>query len=162
MVFSSIDPRDQLMDLSSYPIFDSSMGYPQIKSEPTIFVMLSYSWLFLRAYTIISFGSDQCYHLFTQLWDSIFMETWMNCCWAHQQHFYLLRDCVEHPASIGNFYKHYLHDPLMEHMSGWKKWPPLIHVHLMQVAAVNSRKSMLPPLEPSQVSHACAKYAMVW
>ena len=63
MVFSSIDPRDQFMDLSSYPIFDLSMGYRQIKSEPTMFVMLSYSWLFPRAYTIISFGSDQCYHL---------------------------------------------------------------------------------------------------
>ena len=31
----------------------------------------------------------------------------------------------------------------------------------MQVAAVNSRKSMLPPLGPSQVSYACAKYTLV-
>ena len=26
--------------------FDLSVGYRQVKSEPTIFVMLSYSWLF--------------------------------------------------------------------------------------------------------------------
>ena len=29
---------------------------------------------------------------------------------------------------------------LMKHMFGCKKWLPLVHVHLMQVAAVNSRK----------------------
>ena len=45
---SSTDPRDQLMDLSSCPTFDLSVGYPQIKSEPTMFVMLSYSWFFLK------------------------------------------------------------------------------------------------------------------
>ena len=28
--------------------FDLSMGYRQIKSEPTMFVMLSYSWIFLE------------------------------------------------------------------------------------------------------------------
>ena len=39
------------------------MGYHPIRPEPTIFVMLSYSWLIPRAYTIISFGSDQCYHI---------------------------------------------------------------------------------------------------
>ena len=45
---SSTDPRDQLMDLSSCPTFDLGVGYPQIKSEPTMFVMLSYSWIFLE------------------------------------------------------------------------------------------------------------------
>ena len=59
---SSTDPRDQLMDLSSCPTFDLGVGYPQIKSEPTMLIILSYSWLIPRAYTIISFGSDQCYH----------------------------------------------------------------------------------------------------
>ena len=49
----------------------------------------------------------------------------------------------------------------MKNMFGWKEWLPLIHVHLMQVATVNSRKSMLLPLEPSQVSYACAKYTLV-
>ena len=61
MISLSIGHRDQLLDLLSCPNFDLSVGYPQIKSEPTIFIILSYSWLFLRAYTIISFGSDQCY-----------------------------------------------------------------------------------------------------
>ena len=42
----------------------------------------------------------------------------------------------------------------MKHMFGCKKWLPLVHVHLMQVAAVDSRKSMLFPLESSQISHA--------
>ena len=65
MISSSIGPCDQLLDLSSYQSFDLSVGYRQIKLVPTIFVMLSYSWLIPRAYIIISFGSDQCYHLFT-------------------------------------------------------------------------------------------------
>ena len=45
---SSTDPRDQLIDLSSCPTFDLGVGYPQIKSEPMMFVMLSYSWVFLE------------------------------------------------------------------------------------------------------------------
>ena len=48
--------------------------------------------------------------------------------------------CVEHPASIGNFYKHYLRAPFMKHMLGWKKWLSLILVQLMQVAAMNLRR----------------------
>lgn len=63
MISSSIGPHDQLLDLLSCQNFDLSMGYRQIKSEPTIFVIFSYSWLFPQAYTIISFGSEQCYHL---------------------------------------------------------------------------------------------------
>lgn len=42
----------------------------------------------------------------------------------------------------------------MKHMFGWKKWLPLIHVHLVKVTAVNLRKLILLPLESSQVSHA--------
>ena len=49
-------------------------------------------------------------------------------------------------VSVGNFYKHYLHVPFMKHMFGWKKWLPLVHVHLKKVAAVNSRKLVLPPV----------------
>ena len=48
MISSSIGPCDQLLDLLSYKNFDLSMGYRQIKSEPTMFVMLSYSWLSLE------------------------------------------------------------------------------------------------------------------
>ena len=62
MISSLIDPRDQLLDLLSCPNFDLSVGYPQIKSEPMMFVMLSYSRLIPRAYTITSLA-HQCYHL---------------------------------------------------------------------------------------------------
>ena len=62
---SSTEPRDQLMDLSSCPTFDLGVGYPQIKSEPTMFVMLSYSWLIPRAYTITSLGLTNTITLFT-------------------------------------------------------------------------------------------------
>ena len=48
MISSSIGPCDQLLDLLSYPNLWLSMGYRQIKSEPTIFVMLSYPWFFLE------------------------------------------------------------------------------------------------------------------
>ena len=46
-------------------------------------------------------------------------------------------------------------------MFGCKKWLPPVHVHLMQVAAVDSRKSMLLPLESSQVSHAYV-WSILW
>ena len=48
MISSSIGPCDQLLDLLPYQNFDSSMGYSQIKSEPKMFVMLSYSWFFIE------------------------------------------------------------------------------------------------------------------
>ena len=62
---ASCFPHDQLLNLLSCPNLDLSVGYCQIKLEPMIFIMLSYSWLIPRAYIIISSGSDQCYHLFT-------------------------------------------------------------------------------------------------
>ena len=62
---SSTDPRDQLLDLLSYQSFDLSVGYRQIKSEPMRFVMLSYSWLIPRAYTIIFFGLTNAITVFT-------------------------------------------------------------------------------------------------
>ena len=44
----------------------------------------------------------------------------------------------------------------------WKEWLPLIHVHLVKVAAVNLRKLVLLPLESSQISHAYVrKYSVV-
>ena len=44
----------------------------------------------------------------------------------------------------------------------WKEWLPLIHVHLVKVAAVNLRKIVLFPLESSQISHAhVRKYSVV-
>ena len=46
-------------------------------------------------------------------------------------------------------------------MFEWKKWLPLIHAHLMQVAAVNSRKFVLLPLESFQISHAFVR-SILW
>ena len=154
MISSSIDPCDQLSELLSYPIFDLSVSYPQINSKPTMFIMLSYSWLIPRAYTVISLGLTNaitCSHChgIPSIWKPgwIVVEPISNIVIFSMIY-------VEHPVSIGNFHKHYLHDPFVKHMYGRKKWLPLIHVHLMQVAAVNSRKLVLLPLESSQVSHA--------
>ena len=89
------------------------------------------------------------------------METWMNCCWAHWQHPYLLHDLVEHQASVGNLCKHFFvfhswsicldeRSDFLWFTCIWCKLPPWI------------RESMfLPPLEPSQVSYARAKYSVV-
>ena len=43
----------------------------------------------------------------------------------------------------------------------WKEWLPLIHVHLVKVAAENLRKLVLLPLESSQVSHAYVR-SILW
>ena len=63
MISSSIGPCDQLLDLLSYQSFDLSVGYSQIKSEPNDVRNVVLLVDFPRAYTIISFGSDQYYHL---------------------------------------------------------------------------------------------------
>ena len=65
MTSSSIGPRDQVLDQLSCQNFDLSVGYRQIKTEPTTFVMLSYSWLIPQAYTITSFGLTDAITLFT-------------------------------------------------------------------------------------------------
>ena len=65
MISPLIGPRDQLLDLLPCQDFDLSMGYRQVKSEPTIFVMLSYLWLIPRAYTITSFGLTIAITVFT-------------------------------------------------------------------------------------------------
>ena len=75
--------------------------------------------------------------------------------------FYLLQDLVGQQVSVGNFWNIFL--MLAHEVFVWRKeWLPLIHVHLVKVAAVNLRKIVLFPLESSQVSHTCAKYTMVW
>ena len=161
MISSTIGPCDQLLDLLPYKNFDLSMGYRQIKSEPTMFVMLSYSWSIPRAYTITFFGLTNAITLFTKSWNSIFMEISMSCCWAHQQHFVSPMSHVEHQPSVGNLCKHLLHALFMKYMLDeisdflwftciWCKLPPRI------------RESMfLPPLESSPVSYARAKYSVV-
>ena len=54
--------------------FNLSMGYRQVKSKPTMFVMLSYSWLIPRAYTITYFGLTIAITVFTWWWKSGNME----------------------------------------------------------------------------------------
>ena len=121
MMSSLIGPRDQLLDLLPCQNFDLSMGYHQVKSEPTMFVMLSYSWLIPRAYTITSFGLTNAITMFTWWWKSSDMEILMSCCWAHQQHLVSSMIHVEHWASVGNF----LSIPSCsahEVYVWWKKW----------------------------------------
>ena len=80
MISLLVDPRDQLLDLLPCQNFDLSMGYRQVESEPTMFVMLSYSWLNPRAYTITSFGLTNAIIVFTLWWKSSDMEIPMSCC----------------------------------------------------------------------------------
>ena len=103
MISSSIGPYDQLLDLLSYQNFDLSVGYPQIKSEPTMFVMLSYSWFFLEhtpLYLLFWPMLSPCSHNggIPVIW-----KISMSCCWAHQQHFVSSMIHVEHQPSVGNF-----------------------------------------------------------
>ena len=163
MISSSIGPCDQLLDPLSYQSFDLSMGYHQIKSEPTMFVMLSYSWLFPRAYTILSFGSDQCYHLVhiivefhlygnldelllspstTSLSSPCFvlniqlvLETYISIIFVFRS----WRICLDERSDFLWF------------TCIWCKLSPWVRERLF-----------LFSLESSQVSHACAKYSMVW
>ena len=107
MISPSTVPCDRLLNLLSWPNLDLSVGYRQVKSEPMMFVMLSYSWLIPRAYTITSFGLTNAITVFTWWWKSSDMEIPMSCCWVHQQHFVSSMIHVEHPASIGNLCKHF-------------------------------------------------------
>ena len=118
---------------------------------------------FPRAYTIISFGFDQCYclvhivmefHLYGNL-DKLLLSpltTFSSSAW-----FMLNIQLVLETSK-----RHYLHVSLMKQMLDersdflwfthiWCKLPPWVRERLF-----------LFPLVPSQVSHACVKYAMVW
>ena len=161
MISSSIGPRDQLLNLSSCPNLDLSVGHRQIKSEPTMFVVLSYSWLIPRAYTIISFGSDQCYHhvhltmefLLKGNPDELLLSplpTSLSPPW------FMLNINLVLETFIGIFFM-LAHEVFV----WWKEWLPLIHVHLVKVAAVDLRKLVLLPLESSQVSHAYVR-SILW
>ena len=133
--------------------FDLSMGYHQIKSEPTMFIMLSYSWLIPRAYTITSFGLTNAITVFTWWWKSSDMEIPMSCYWAHQQHLVSSMILLDNKLVLETFESIFF---MLAHevFVWWKEWLPLIHVHLVKVAAVNLRKIVLFPLESSQISHA--------
>ena len=153
MISSLIGPCGQLLDLLSYQSFDLSVGYRQIKSEPTIFVMLSYSWLIPRAYTIISLVwpmLSPCslnYGIpFKRKPGWVVVEPIGNILISSMM-LLNIKLVLETFESIFFMLAH-------EVFVWWKEWLPLIHVHLVKVAAVNLRKLVLLPLESSQVSHA--------
>ncbi len=161
MISPSIGPCDQLLDLLPWQNFDLSMGYRQVKSEPTMFVMSSYSWLIPRAYTITSFGLTNAITVFTWWWKSIDMEISMSCCWAHQRHFVSPMIHVEHWASVGNFVSiSFVFRPwsicLVKEVTFSKftctrcKLPPWIW-----------ERFVLFPLESSQISHAYVR-SILW
>ena len=54
--------------------------------------------------------------------------------------FCLLHDSCWTSTKCWELCKQCLRVPFMKLMLGWKKWLPRIHVHLVQVAAVSSRK----------------------
>ena len=161
MISPSIGPRDQLLDLLPCQNFDLSMDYRQVKSEPTMFVMLSYPWLIPRTYTITSFGLTNTIIVFTWWWKSSDMEIPMSCYWAHQQHLVSSMIHVEHPASVGNLCKHFLRatswricldgrSDFLWSMCNRCKLPPWTRESLF-----------LLPLESSQVSHAFVR-SILW
>ena len=162
MISPSIDPRDQLLDLLPCQNFDLSMGYRQVKSEPTMFVMLSYSWLIPRAYTITSLVwpmLSPCSHdggspvIWKFRWVAVEpISSILSPPWFVLNIQLVLETCV----SI--FFMPRSWSICLDERSDflwftciWCKLPPWI------------RESMfLPPLEPSQVSYARAKYSVVW
>ena len=160
MISSSIGPCDQLLDLLSYQSFDLSVGYRQIKSVPTMLVMLSYSWLIPRAYTITSlvwpmlspcslnYGipfKRKPRWIVVEPIDNILISSMILL---------NIKLVLETFESIFFMLAH-------EVFVWWKEWLPLIHVHLVKVAAVNLRKIVLFPLESSQISHAHVR-SILW
>ena len=128
MISSSIGPCGQLLDLLSYQSFDLSVGYRQIKSVPTMLVMLSYSWLIPRAYTITSLVwpmLSPCSHdggspvIWKFRWvvvepiDNILISSMMLL---------NIKLVLETFESISFMLAH-------EVLVWWKEWLPLIHVH---------------------------------
>ena len=139
LIFSSTEPRDQLMDVSFYPtLIEYGLLSNQIRTNDIRNVVL----LVVDPSSIHHYilGMTNTITVFTWWWKSSDMEIPMSCCWAHQQHFVSPMIHVENQPSVGNFYRHFLHAPFMKYIFGWKKWLPRIHVHLVQVAAMNLRK----------------------
>ena len=161
MISSFIGPRDQLLDLLSCQNFDLSMGYRQVKSEPTMFVVLSYSWLIPREYTITSFGLTNAITVFTWWWKSSDMEIPMSCYWAHQQQFVSPMIHVEHPASVGNLWA----------MLSWSVHEAYVRMKEVTFSEFTCIRCKLPPwiwerivlfpLESSQISHAYVQ-SILW
>ena len=140
--------------------FDLSMGYRQIKSEPTMFVMLSYSWIFLEhtpLYLLVWPMLSPCslnYGIpFKRKPRWIVVEPIDNIL-ISSMILLNIKLVLETFESIFFMLAH-------EVFVWWKEWLPLIHVHLVKVAAVDLRKLVLLPLESSQVSHAYVR-SILW
>ena len=160
MISSSIGPCDQLLDLLSYSNLWLSMGYRQIKSEPTIFVMMSYSWFFLEHtpfYLLDLTNAITCllnYGIsFKRKPGWIVVEPIDNVL-IFSMILLNIKLVLETFEDIFFMLAH-------EVFVWWKEWLPLIHVHLVKVATVNLRKLVLLPLESSQVSHAYVR-SILW
>ena len=162
MISSSIDPWDQLLELLSCQNFDLSVGYSQIKSEPTMFVMLSYSWFLLEhtpLYILVWPMLSPCSpnygipFIWKPRWivvepiDNILissmillniklvLETFVSIIFVFRS----WRICLDKRSDFLWF------------TCIWCKLSPWVRERLF-----------LFSLESSQVSHACAKYSMVW
>ena len=142
--------------------FDLSTGYRQIKSEPTIFVMLSYSWFFLKHTPLYSW-SDQCYHRVHMMvevqWygnsDELLLSPSVAFClppWVMLNINLVLETCV----SI--FFMSRLWSLCLDEISDFLEFMCILCKLLLWI----HESLFLLPLESSQVSHACVKYFMVW
>ena len=162
MLSLSNGPRDPWLGLLSCPNLDLGMAYRQIKLEPTIFVMLSYSWLFLEHTSLHLLVWPILSHCSHNGGIPVIWKILMSCCWAHQQHFVSSMIHVEHQPSVGNFVSNAFvfhswslcldgRSDFLEFMCIWCKLPPWVQ-----------ERFVLFPLESSQISHTCAKYTMVW
>ena len=141
MISSSIVPRGRLLNISSCPNLDLSVGYRQIKLEPTIFIMLSYSWLFLEhtpLHLLVWAILSHCSHNggIPVIW-----KIPMSCCWAHQQHFVSSMIHVERQPSVGSFVSNAFlfrswsscldgRSDFLEFMCIWCKLPPWVRERL--------------------------------
>ena len=142
-------------------IFDLSVGYRQIKSVPTMLVMLSYSWLIPRAYTITSLVWPILslvhiileFHLCGNL-DELLLSpsaTLLPSPWFVLN----IQLVLETSKSI-----------IFMSRSWSICWMKEVTFSDSRAFGASCRrefeKDCFFSLVPSQVSHACAKYAMVW
>ena len=96
MISSSIGPCDQLLDILSCQNVDLSMGYRQVKSETNDVRNVVLLAVIPRAYTITSFGSDQCYVLVHIIMEFHLYGHPDDLLLIPSTTFYLLHDHVEH------------------------------------------------------------------
>ena len=163
MISLLVDPRDQLLDLLSYPNhwFEYGLSSNQIRTNDIRNVVLLV--VVPRAYTIISFRSDQYYHRVHMMaevqWygnsDELLLSP--SATFSSPPWFMLNINLVLETFISIIFMSHSWRICWMKPVTFSKftcnrcKLPPWIRESLL-----------LLPLESSQVSHACAKYTMFW